>query len=68
MVAKLEGPTFGPYRCSNCMIKQPDLRCTCIFCGNHFINFEDRIIEEELELFRIHIKEAELHNARQNNQ
>ena len=62
MFATLKGPTFGPYYCSNCMIKQPDLRCTCIFCGDHFTNYEDRIIEEDAELFVIHMKEGELRN------
>jgi len=62
MFAKLKGPTFGPYYCSNCMIKQPELRCTCIFCGDHFTNYEDRIIEEDAELFIIHMKESELQN------
>lgn len=62
MFAKLKGPTFGPYYCSNCMMKQPDLRCTCIFCGDHFTNYEDRIIEEDAELFIMHMKESELQN------
>lgn len=44
------------------MIKQPELRCTCIFCGDHFTNYEDRIIEEDAELFIIHMKESELQN------
>ena len=62
MFAKLEGPVFGPYHCSNCMIKQPDLRCNCIFCGHHFTNYEDILIEEDAERFIIHMKEAELRN------
>lgn len=62
MIAQLKGPTFGPYYCSNCMIRQPDLRCNCIFCGNHFTNYEDRLIEEDAERFLLHIKEAEKQN------
>ena len=62
MIATLKGPTFGPYYCSNCMIRQPDLRCTCIFCGDHFSNYEDRLIEEDAETFIIHMKEAKERN------
>lgn len=62
MVATLKGPTFGPYYCSNCMIRQPELRCTCIFCGDHFSNFEDRIIEEDAETFILNMKAGELQN------
>ena len=71
MLAKLEGAIFGPYRCSNCKMIQPNdgpLHSNCIFCGNLFSNCEEKIIEEDAERFIIHMKEAELRNARQNNQ
>ena len=66
MIAKLEGPTFGPYRCSVCKMTQPNdnLKSTCVFCGNMFTNYEDRLIEEDAERFLLHMKEAELRNER----
>jgi len=69
MIAKLDGPTFGPYRCSNCKMIQPNkLHSNCSFCGNWFSNYEDILIKEDTERFYIDIKEAELCNAKQNNQ
>ena len=64
MVAQLKGPTFGPYYCSNCMMKQPNdnLKSTCFFCGNYFSNYEDIIIEEDAERFLLNMKESELQN------
>jgi len=61
MVAKLEGPIFGPYRCSNCKMGQPNknLKSNCIFCGNLFTNYEDIIIEEDKERFLLNIKEGD---------
>ena len=32
--------------CSNCMMKQKCLECTCWFCGRTFSNYEDKLIEE----------------------
>ena len=64
MVAKLEGPIFGPYRCSNCKMMQPkdNLKSNCIFCGNWFSNYEEKLIEEDAERFVLHMKESELQN------
>ena len=64
MVAKLEGPIFGPYRCSNCKMIQPNdnLKSNCIFCGNWFSNYEEKLIEEDAERFVLHMKESELQN------
>lgn len=63
MVAQLKGPTFGPYYCSNCRIKQPkELKGTCVFCGSWFSNYEDILINEDAERFLIHMKEAEKKN------
>lgn len=64
MVAILKGPVFGPYHCSNCMMKQPRdyLSNTCVFCGYIFSNYEEILIEEDKERFAIHIKESELQN------
>ena len=46
MIAKLEGPIFGPYRCSNCKMPQSnqELHSNCIFCGDWFSNYEDILI------------------------
>lgn len=62
MIAILKGAPLGPYYCSNCKMRQPELRCTCFFCGDHFSNFEDKIIEADLESFRLHYKECEFEN------
>lgn len=64
MVSELKGPIFGPYYCSNCMIRQPrdNLKSNCIFCGNWFSNYEDRLIEEDAERFLLHMKESEFQN------
>ena len=64
MVSKLEGPIFGPYRCSNCKMRQPDeLHMNCVFCGNMFTNYEDILIQEDAERFLVHMKEAEKRNG-----
>ena len=39
------------YYCSNCMMRQLDLRPNCIFCGNMFSNYEDRLMQEDAEQF-----------------
>lgn len=65
MLAKLEGPIFGPYRCSNCKMKQPNdgpLHTNCIFCGCLFSNCEEKLIEEDAERFILHMREAKLRN------
>lgn len=64
MMAKLEGPVFGPYRCSNCKMPQPnqELHSNCIFCGDWFSNYEDILIAEDAERFLLHMKESELRN------
>lgn len=63
MIARLKGPIFGPYYCSNCRIKQPaDLKHICTFCGYEFSNYEDILIREDAERFLINTKEHELQN------
>ncbi len=64
MVAKLDGPVFGPYHCTNCMMRQPNdnLKSTCVFCGYYFSNYEDILITEDAERFLLHMKESELQN------
>lgn len=67
MIAELKGPTFGPYHCSNCLMRQPkELKSNCIFCGNWFSNYEERLIEEDAESFILHIKERELYESNDN--
>lgn len=52
MVAELKGPTFGPYHCSNCLMRQPkELKSNCVFCGNWFSNYEDILINEIADTF-----------------
>lgn len=64
MVAELKGPIFGPYHCSNCLMRQPkELKSNCIFCGNWFSNYEERLIEEDAESFILHTKERELYES-----
>lgn len=63
MIARLKGPTFGPYYCSNCRIKQPDeLKNNCVFCGDWFSNYEDILIAEDAERFIINMKEIDKQN------
>ena len=64
MIAKLDGPVFGPYHCTNCMMRQPNdnLKSTCVFCGYNFSNYEDILITEDAERFLLHMKESELQN------
>ena len=64
MISQLKGPVFGPYYCSNCLMRQPQdkLRHNCVFCGNWFSNYEDKLIEEDAERFILHVKERELQN------
>lgn len=60
MVAQLKGPIFGPYKCSNCMMQQPqELKTNCIFCGDYFSNIEAIMLRE-------HIKRKELEAELQN--
>lgn len=64
MISQLKGPVFGPYYCSNCLMRQPQdkLSHNCVFCGNWFSNYEDKLIKEDAERFILHIKESELQN------
>lgn len=50
MIAELKGPIFGPYYCSSCRMKQPqNFHYYCFFCGEIFSNYEEIIINEEIE-------------------
>ena len=50
MVARLKGPIFGPYHCSNCMIQQPyPLKTNCVFCGDYFSNIEAIMVYEAMK-------------------
>ena len=37
----------GVFYCSNCRMRQFDLKPNCLFCGNQFYNYEDVIIQME---------------------
>ena len=50
MIAKLKGPIFGPYRCSNCMMLQPKAyQSNCVFCGDYFSNIESIKLYEAMK-------------------
>lgn len=59
MIARLKGPVFGPYKCSNCHMTQPrgNLKSNCLFCGDWFSNYEDILIQEEAERSILNIEE-----------
>ena len=60
MIAQLKGPIFGPYYCSNCMMRQPkEFKTNCIFCGDYFSNIESIMLREA-------IKQKELEGELQN--
>jgi len=44
LIAKIKWRDDGIWYCSECKMKQPGLRETCIFCGSLFTNFEDELM------------------------
>ena len=44
---KTQTPTnnFTPYYCSECRMRQKELRPYCEFCGETFSNYEDVLVE-----------------------
>lgn len=51
MISKIQ-ENNGIYYCSNCRMRQYDLKPNCVFCGNQFSNYESFIInkyEEEMK-------------------
>ena len=47
------------YYCSNCRMKQFQIKPNCIFCGNQFYNYEDVLIKEHGDKFIDEVKEKE---------
>ena len=47
------------YFCSNCRMRQFDLRPNCVFCGNHFSNYEEIVIKEEKENFNNKVRDRD---------
>jgi len=44
MISKIQ-ENNGIYYCSNCRVRQCDLKPNCVFCGNWFSNYEDILIK-----------------------
>lgn len=45
MISKIQ-ENNGIYYCSNCRVRQGNLKPNCVFCGNWFSNYEDILIKE----------------------
>lgn len=45
MISKIQ-ENNGIYYCSNCRMRQYDLKPNCVFCGNQFSNYERFIINK----------------------
>jgi len=43
MIAKLKLRDDGVWYCSECRVRQPCLRETCIFCDSVFTNYEEML-------------------------
>lgn len=44
LLAKIKWRNDGVWYCSECKVRQPGLRETCVFCGSLFTNFEDELV------------------------
>jgi hypothetical protein len=44
LIAKIKQRDDGVWYCSECRVRQPCLRETCVFCGSLFTNFEDELV------------------------
>lgn len=44
LVAKLKWRDDGVWYCSECRVRQPHIRETCVFCGSLFTNYEEELV------------------------